>query len=181
MTGINQNARRCALYLRSSKDRTDVSIDAQRRELQILCKSRNLTIVEEFTDAVESGKDANRPGFQNLIRKINNKSRPWNVVLMVDTSRLARNQYVAHSFGHGTKDDLAAAVQYAACGMTASSFAWHEKPCGRIATSLVICWTEDKRPSAGHIDLSVMGPNVQIEARPAFGASLSNAGLGDDL
>ena len=55
-------------YLRSSKDRIDVSIDAQRRELQLLAKSRNLTIVEEFADAVESGKDANRPGFQNLIR-----------------------------------------------------------------------------------------------------------------
>ena len=63
---------------------------------------------------------------------------------------------------HGTKDDLAAAVQYAACGMTASSFAWHEKPCGRIATSLCICWTADKRPSAGHIDLSVMGSNAEL-------------------
>jgi site-specific DNA recombinase len=100
MNGTNQNGRRCALYLRSSKDRTDVSIDAQRRELQALAKSRNLTIVEEFSDAVESGKDANRPGFQSLIRQINNKSRLWQVVLMVDTSRLARNQYVAHSFMH---------------------------------------------------------------------------------
>lgn len=100
MREINQTARRCALYLRSSKDRTDVSIDAQRRELQLLAKQRNLTIAEEFSDAVESGKDANRPGFQSLIRKINNKSRPWSVVLMVDTSRLARNQYVAHSFMH---------------------------------------------------------------------------------
>ncbi len=92
--------RPCALYLRSSKDRTDVSIDAQRRELQEVAKKRNLTAVEEFTDAVESGKDANRPGFQDLIRQINNKARPWNVVLMVDTSRLARNQYIAHSFMH---------------------------------------------------------------------------------
>ena len=100
MSEINQSTRRCAFYLRSSKDRTDVSIDAQRRELQSLAKSRNLTIVEEFADAVESGKDANRPGFQNLIRQISNKSRPWSVVLMVDTSRLARNQYVAHSFMH---------------------------------------------------------------------------------
>src|SRR3989338_2493720 len=100
MSEINQSTRRCAFYLRSSKDRTDVSIDAQRRELQLLAKSRNLTIVEEFADAVESGKDATRPGFQNLIRQISNKSRHWSVVLMVDTSRLARNQYVAHSFMH---------------------------------------------------------------------------------
>ena len=89
-----------AIYCRSSHDRSDVSIDAQRRELQALAKSRNLIVTEEFTDAVESGKDANRPGFQSLIRQINNKSRLWSVVLMVDTSRLARNQYIAHSFMH---------------------------------------------------------------------------------
>lgn len=77
-----------------------MSIDSQRRELQTLAKSRNLTLCEEFADAVESGKDANRPGFQCLIRQINNKSRLWSVVLMVDTSRLARNQYIAHSFMH---------------------------------------------------------------------------------
>ena len=96
----NKSPRKCALYLRSSKDRTDVSLDAQRRELQELAKSRNLLITEEFADAVESGKDANRPGFQSLIRQINNKSRQWEVVMMVDTSRLARNQYIAHSFMH---------------------------------------------------------------------------------
>ena len=100
MNETKPSARRCALYLRSSKDRTDVSIDAQRRELQALARTRKLTIIEEFADAVESGKDANRPGFQNLIRQINSKTRAWNVVLMVDTSRLARNQYIAHSFMH---------------------------------------------------------------------------------
>ena len=100
MSEINQNARRCALYLRSSKDRSDVSIDAQRRELRALAKSRSLIVAEEFADAVESGKDANRPGFQSLIRQINNKARHWSSILMVDTSRLARNQYVAHSFMH---------------------------------------------------------------------------------
>ena len=103
MSAINQNAPRCALYLRSSKDRSDVSIDAQRRELRALAKSRNLVVVEEFSDAVESGKDANRPGFQSLIRQINNKERIWTVLLMVDTSRLARNQYIAHSFMHECK------------------------------------------------------------------------------
>jgi site-specific DNA recombinase len=100
MNAIKQNSSRCALYLRSSKDRTDVSIQAQRRELQALAKTRNLKITEEFVDAVESGKDANRQGFQNLLRQINNKSRPWNILLMVDTSRLARDQYIAHSFMH---------------------------------------------------------------------------------
>lgn len=103
MSETNQTARRCALYLRSSKDRTDVSIDAQRRELQSLAKSRNLILAEEYEDVVLSGKDTNRPGFQSLIRQINNKSRLWDVILMVDTSRLARNQYIAHSFMHESR------------------------------------------------------------------------------
>ena len=91
----------CALYLRSSKDRTDVSIDAQRRELHDLAKSRDLIVLEEFTDAVESGKDSNRPGFQKLLLALKaGKDRSWATIMMVDTSRLARNQYVAHSFMH---------------------------------------------------------------------------------
>lgn len=61
---------------------------------------------------------------------------------------------------HGTPDALAKAIQYAACGMHGDVVTWRQKPCGRIATSLPICWTEDKRPSSGHIDLSVMGSNV---------------------
>ncbi len=80
-----------------------MSIDAQRRELHALANTRQLSVAEEFTDAVECGKDANRPGFQSLIRQINNKSRDWEVIMMVDTSRLARNQYIAHSFMHECK------------------------------------------------------------------------------
>jgi site-specific DNA recombinase len=87
---------RAALYLRSSKDRSDVSIDAQRRELCELAKSKNLIIVEEFSDAVESGKDDNRPGFQTLLTQLKNKDRPWQYLLALDTSRIARNQYLAH-------------------------------------------------------------------------------------
>lgn len=61
-----------ALYLRSSKDRADVSPDAQRRALLELAKSRELTVIEEFVDAAESGKDEDRPGFQRLVRAVRN-------------------------------------------------------------------------------------------------------------
>lgn len=57
---------------------------------------------------------------------------------------------------HAPPDTLAKAIQYAACGMHADSVTWEQKPCGRIATSLPICLTDDRRPNAGHIDLSVM-------------------------
>jgi len=86
-----------ALYLRSSKDRHDVSLDAQRRELVALAKARNLAIVEEFADAVESGKDDQRPGFQALLRRLKDPARSWAWLLALDTSRIARNQYLAHA------------------------------------------------------------------------------------
>lgn len=87
-----------AFYLRSSKDRSDVSIDAQRHELLKLAKSRQIVIVTEFTDAVESGKDDRRPGFQEMLAQLKSKDRNWNALLVLDTSRIARNQYIAHVF-----------------------------------------------------------------------------------
>ena len=86
-----------ATYVRSSKDRHDVSLDAQRRELIQLAKNRQLLIVEEFADAVESGKDDQRPGFQALLRALKAPDRAWTHLLALDTSRIARNQYLAHA------------------------------------------------------------------------------------
>ena len=48
----SRTSNQASLYLRSSKDRSDVSIDAQRRELTALAAQRGLVIVEEFADVV---------------------------------------------------------------------------------------------------------------------------------
>jgi DNA invertase Pin-like site-specific DNA recombinase len=87
--------RRAALYLRSSKDRADVSIDAQRRELKALALSKSLTIVAEFADVVLSGADETRPGFQSLLREIQSKQCRFSVLLALDTSRIARDEYLS--------------------------------------------------------------------------------------
>jgi site-specific DNA recombinase len=87
-----------ALYLRSSKDRSDVSIDAQRRALHELAMSRGFTIVQEFADAVESGKDEDRPAFQSLLRDLKNPKRTWGTLLALDTSRVARRREIALFF-----------------------------------------------------------------------------------
>lgn len=87
-----------AIYLRSSKDRKDVSPDAQRRALQALAKSRDLSIVAEFSDVVLSGKDENRPGFQSMVRAVRDPRRGWDTLLIHDTSRLARNRVTALIF-----------------------------------------------------------------------------------
>lgn len=92
--------RRAALYLRSSKDRSDVSIDAQRRELTTLAAERGLVVVQEYTDAVESAKSEHRPGFQALLLDLKSSSRSWDTLLLLDTSRLSRRRYVAQVFKH---------------------------------------------------------------------------------
>lgn len=85
-------------YLRSSKDRHDVSIESQRRSLDQLAAERGFTIVGEFVDVVESGKDEDRPGFQGLLEAIRRRERPWSTILILDTSRLARRLAIAVRF-----------------------------------------------------------------------------------
>ena len=69
-----------ALYLRSSKDRSDVSIDAQRRELTALATTRGLLVVGDYADVVESGTDENRPGLRRLVADIRQRCRGWDTV-----------------------------------------------------------------------------------------------------
>ena len=89
-----------ALYLRSSKDRSDVSIAAQARELELLAAQRGLQIVRRFEDAVETGSSEDRPGFIALIRDLKNPSRGWDHLLVYDTSRIARRRYIAQAIKH---------------------------------------------------------------------------------
>jgi DNA invertase Pin-like site-specific DNA recombinase len=89
---------RVAIYCRSSKDRSDVSIDAQRRQLQELAAARGMSIVAEFSDAVESGKDDDRPDFQRMLRELRNPRRGWDAVLVLDTARIARRRHLAIIF-----------------------------------------------------------------------------------
>ncbi|MBN9460850.1 MAG: recombinase family protein [Burkholderiales bacterium] len=89
---------RAVCYLRSSKDRNDVSIDAQRRALHDLAGQRGLIVVGEYADAVESGKDDDRPGFQRLLRDLRAPGRQWEHILALDTARIARRQMLALIF-----------------------------------------------------------------------------------
>jgi len=89
---------RAVCYLRSSKDRADASIDAQRRALTELAQARGILIVGEYTDAVESGKDDDRAGFQSLLRDIRAPERAWDTILALDTARIARRRALAIIF-----------------------------------------------------------------------------------
>lgn len=103
---------RAALYLRSSKDRADVSLDAQRRELQALALARGFEIATEFADAVESGSTDDRPGFRQLVDALKNAQRGWTALLVYDTSRLARRRYIAQALKHEARK-RGVAIHYA--------------------------------------------------------------------
>lgn len=73
-----------------------MSIDAQRRALHELAQDRGLAVADEYADAVESGKDDDRPAFQRLIRDI--RTGRFDAVLALDTSRIARRRHLALIF-----------------------------------------------------------------------------------
>lgn len=87
-------------YLRSSKDRHDLSLDAQRRALHDYAHEQGLTLVQEYADAVESGKDDGRAGFQALLHALKDPARGWTAILALDTSRIARRRLLAQIFEH---------------------------------------------------------------------------------
>lgn len=94
---------KAAMYVRSSKDRNDVSLAAQRHELEKLATSRSLEIVTSYEDAVESGKTDDRPGFTDLVRALKYPQRGWTHLLVYDTSRIARRRYIAQAIKHEAK------------------------------------------------------------------------------
>lgn len=73
-----------------------------------------------------------------------------------------------------SKDDLAHAIQDAACGLSREGpYVWEEKPWGRKATAFPICTTAwHDMISAGHVDLSVM-PKRGKGCEAKFGAGLA--------
>jgi DNA invertase Pin-like site-specific DNA recombinase len=75
-----------------------MSIDAQRRALQEMAEARGIAIVAEFSDAVESGKDSDRPGFQSMLRALKDPRRGWDTILVLDTARIARRRHLAIIF-----------------------------------------------------------------------------------
>ena len=89
-----------ACYIRSSKDRHDLSLDAQRQALHEYAREHGLVVSAEYADAVESGKDDDRPAFQRLLAALKDHGRGWTTILALDTSRIARRRHLALIFEH---------------------------------------------------------------------------------
>ena len=92
---------RCAAYARYSSDlQSPRSIDDQLRICREYAQSRGFTFLEEhiYVDEALSGVGADRPGLGRLLDAALSPARPVDIILLDDSSRLARNTKDALTF-----------------------------------------------------------------------------------
>jgi site-specific DNA recombinase len=84
---------RCSIYARfSSEKQNALSIDQQIRKCREHATREGLSVLDEciFTDSAISGATDERAGLQRLLVAAKTKPRPFDVILVDDTSRLSR-------------------------------------------------------------------------------------------
>ncbi|HWF65897.1 MAG TPA: recombinase family protein, partial [Acidobacteriaceae bacterium] len=92
---------RCAAYARYSSDlQSPLSIDDQLRICREYAHSRGFVFLEEhvYVDEALSGVGADRPGLGRMMETALSPSRPFDIILLDDSSRLARNTKDALTF-----------------------------------------------------------------------------------
>src|ERR1700674_3346732 len=94
-----------ALYLRSSKDKAEMGIAAQRKELREFAKTQGLEVGAEFSDMEISGSldETARPGLRDMLYALRDPNRGWELILALDTSRIARDPMLALYTPRGTE------------------------------------------------------------------------------
>ena len=85
---------RFAGYARVSSDKQDVdlSISAQLRALRQYAAANGSEVVAEYVDEAQSGRTANRPVFQEMIRDARQLPRPFEAILVWKMSLFARSR-----------------------------------------------------------------------------------------
>ena len=92
---------RCAAYARYSSDlQSPRSIDDQLRICREYALARGFLFLEEhvYVDEALSGVGADRPGLGRLLNTALSSARPFDIILLDDSSRLARNTKDALTF-----------------------------------------------------------------------------------
>ena len=92
---------RCAAYARYSSDlQSPRSIEDQLRICREYAQSRGFIFLEEhvYVDEALSGVGADRPGLGRLLEAALSSGRPFDIILLDDSSRLARNTKDALTF-----------------------------------------------------------------------------------
>ena len=86
-----------AIYMRfSNKKQTEYSIKNQYRGIKEYADAHGYEIVDKYIDRAKSGTNANRKGFDDLLKDLKN-GKKWDAILIYHTSRLARNPSLAFS------------------------------------------------------------------------------------
>ena len=86
---------RCVCYARYSTDKQNpVSVSDQVRMCRKYAERQEWEIPDEaiYSDAAVSGTSADRPALKRLLAAVQSSPRPFDVLLVDDTSRLSRNQ-----------------------------------------------------------------------------------------
>ncbi len=94
---------RAAMYLRSSKDRHDVSVDSQRREILAQMEVDGVSLVKEYADRVESAKTDRRPAFQAMMADLRQTPGLFQRLYCYDTSRFSRDEFHTKLYKHELK------------------------------------------------------------------------------
>src|SRR5690348_5910561 len=88
-------AKRCAIYARYSSDmQRESSIDDQIRKCKEYAAKQGWVVLDDhiYVDEAISGAIHQRPGLQKLLAVAEQTPRAFDLVLVDDTSRLARDQ-----------------------------------------------------------------------------------------
>src|SRR5262249_30366296 len=88
----------CAVYARYSDERQNpLSIEQQVRKCREYTVGHGLRVLDEhiYTDEAVSGATDERVGLRRLLEAVSQRPRPFDVILVDDTSRLSRD--LAHS------------------------------------------------------------------------------------
>ena len=85
---------KAVIYARfSSSAQREESIDTQIRECTAYAKKHDMTVVNTYQDRAKSGKTANRPAFQKMIK--DSENRTFDAVILYTIDRFARNRFDA--------------------------------------------------------------------------------------
>ena len=85
---------RVALYTRvsSEKQGTDLSISAQLKALRDYAIKNGYSIIREFVDKAETGRNTDRPAFREMVSLARRHHKPFDMILVWKYSRFARSR-----------------------------------------------------------------------------------------
>ena len=85
---------RFALYTRVSTEKqdTDLSTTTQLKALRDYAIKHGYSIIREFVDKAETGRNTDRPAFREMISLARRSQKPFDMILVWKYSRFARSR-----------------------------------------------------------------------------------------